>query len=104
MEWKTYCEESYAKVIPYLRTAIIKSLVKKGIPVKKAVKLVGISTTAYERHVNDKKVNMILQDEELGDMIEGITSRLSSGEVVEATSFCILCSKSRKVFGLQPCT
>ncbi len=104
METRTFCEESYAYVVPYLRAAIIKTLTRRGLAVKKAVKALGVSTTAYERHSNDERVNKIINDEELGDMVEGLASRILAGEKVDPSTFCVLCAKTRKVLGLRDCT
>ncbi|MCI2414520.1 MAG: transcriptional regulator [Candidatus Aramenus sp.] len=104
MELKTYCEESYVNVVPFLRAAIIKALTRRGFPVKKAVKVLGVSTTAYERHACDERVDRILNDEELGDMVEALASRILVGERIEPSTFCVLCTRSRKLFGLKECT
>ncbi|MEW9492081.1 MAG: transcriptional regulator [Candidatus Aramenus sulfurataquae] len=104
MEIKTYCEESYVNVVPFLRAAIIKTLTRRGLPVKKAVNVLGVSTTAYERHAQDERVDKIIKDEELGDMVEALASRILVGERIEPSTFCILCAKSRRLFGLKGCT
>ncbi|WP_253823165.1 transcriptional regulator [Acidianus sp. RZ1] len=103
MKWKTNCEEAYEKIVPYLRTAIVKKLAEEGLSIRSATSLVGVSITSYEKHVNDERVEKILKDEELNDMVTSLSSRLRTGDRVESVTFCLLCSKSRKIFGLEPC-
>ncbi|AWS00231.1 hypothetical protein [Metallosphaera hakonensis] len=105
MKWETPCEQAFSTVVPYLRVAIMRKLVERKIPVKKASRIIGLSATSYEKRVKDEqRLNLLIKDPDISDMIEGIVSRIMSGEKVEETSFCLLCSRSRKLFGLPPCT
>ncbi|BCU70951.1 transcriptional regulator [Stygiolobus caldivivus] len=101
----TPCEDAFREVVPVLRIAIAKRLIERGIPVVKASKEVGISATTYEKQIKNKKeeVKKVISDEEINDMIESLVGRILSGQTVESTSFCILCSKSRRLFNLPPC-
>ncbi|QKQ99544.1 transcriptional regulator [Metallosphaera tengchongensis] len=105
MKWETPCEQAFNVVIPNLRVALIRKLVERGIPVKKSTKIVGLSATSYEKRVkNEEKLKMIFNDPEVGDMLEALAYRIASGEKIEEISFCILCSKTRRIFGLPPCS
>ncbi|MEL9970895.1 MULTISPECIES: transcriptional regulator [Metallosphaera] len=103
MKWLTPCEEAFNTVVPYIRVAIMRKLVERGVPVKRASKIVGLSATSYEKRIKEEKLNLLFTDREIMDMIEGLVTRIISGDSVEETSLCILCSKSRKTFGLPGC-
>ncbi|WP_238025320.1 MULTISPECIES: transcriptional regulator [Metallosphaera] len=104
MKWETPCEQAFNTVVPYLRVAIMRRLVDRKVPVKRAAKLIGLSATSYEKRVKDEmKLKTLLSDPEISDMIDGVASRIISGERVEETTFCLLCSRSREIFGLPPC-
>ncbi len=103
MKWETPCEQGFTVVVPYLRAALIQRMVERGVKVKKATKLVGLSATSYEKHQKSIKVKEILSDPVVSDMLESLVGRLVAGDRVEETSFCLLCSNSRKIFGLPPC-
>ena len=101
----TPCEDAFREVVPVLRIAIAKRLIERGTPVVKASKEVGISATTYEKQIKNKReaVKKVISDEEINDMIESLVGRILSGQTVESTSFCILCSRSRRLFNLPPC-
>jgi len=105
MKLTTPCEEAYKTTIPVLRTAIARGLIERGMPVVKASKIVGISATTYEKNIKEKseEIEKLLSDEEIKDMIEALVGRILGNQTIESTSFCLLCSKSRKIFNLQPC-
>ena len=104
MKWETPCEQAFNTVVPYLRVAIMRRLVERKVPVKRAAKLIGLSATSYEKRVKDEsKLKSLLGNPDISDMIDGVVIRIISGERVEETTFCLLCSKSREVFGLPPC-
>ncbi|ARM76060.1 transcriptional regulator [Acidianus manzaensis] len=103
MKWETQCEIAYVKVVPFIRSAIIKKLVEKGMPLRKASKSVGLSITSYEKHVNSKNIEVLEKDDNISDMIDALANRIYSGEKIDPITFCILCSSSRKLLGLEPC-
>jgi len=101
----TPCEDAFKIVVPVLRLAIAKRLIEKGVPVVKASKEVGISATTYEKQIKmkEEQVKKVNSDEEVSDMLDSLVGRILSGQTVESTSFCILCSRSRRIFNLPPC-
>jgi len=105
MKLTTPCEEAYKTTIPVLRATIARELVERGMPVVKASKIVGISATTYEKNIKEKseEIEKLLSDEEIKDMIEALVGRILGNQTIESTSFCLLCSKTRKIFNLQPC-
>lgn len=105
MKITTPCEEAYRVEVPVLRIAIAKKLIERGMPVVKAAKTVGISATTYEKQIKEKweEVRKVLEDEEVGDMIESLVGRILSNQLIEPTSFCLLCSRARRLFDLTPC-
>lgn len=78
-------------------------MVERGVKVKRATRVVGLSATSYEKHLRSPKVKEILSDPVVLDMLESLVARLVAGDRVEETSFCLLCSNARRVFGLPPC-
>ncbi|BDB97976.1 hypothetical protein [Saccharolobus caldissimus] len=105
MKTTTYCEDAYFNIVPVLKTVIIMKMVEKGISLRDATKHVNLSVTAYERHrKNDvDKIEKIYRDEEIKDMINSLAIRLMNNERIDPISFCILCSKSRRLFNLPLC-
>ncbi|AWR98282.1 transcriptional regulator [Acidianus sulfidivorans JP7] len=103
MKWQTQCEIAYIKVVPFIRSALIKKLVEKGMPLRKASKSVGLSITSYEKHVNDKNLQLLEKNDDINDMIDALANRIYSGEKIDPITFCIICSNSRKILGLTPC-
>ena len=101
----TPCEEAYREVVPVLRLAIAKRLIEKGVPVIRAAKEVGISATTYEKQIKIKEemIKRVLNDEEIGDMIDALVGRILGKQTIDSLSFCILCSRSRRLFNLPPC-
>lgn len=103
MKWRTPCEVAYVTIVPYIRVLLIKKLIEKGVPVRKACKSVGLSVTSFERHKTSKNIELLEKDEDINDMIEALANRVYSGDKVEPITFCIICSSARKLFGLSSC-
>lgn len=105
MKLATPCEEAFKVEVPVLRTAIAKTLIDRGVPVVKASRIVGISATTYEKNIKEKEeeVKKVLMDEEVVDMIDALVGRILANQTIETTTFCLLCSKARKLFNLSPC-
>ncbi|MCY0874559.1 MAG: transcriptional regulator [Acidianus infernus] len=103
MKWQTECEKAYSLVVPYLRTILIKKLIDRGVPIRRASKIVGLSITSYEKHIKDDKIKKILMNEDINDMLDALANRLYSGDKIEPTTFCLVCSATRKIFDLPPC-
>lgn len=103
MKWQTPCEIAYVEIVPYIRSALVKKLLQKGVSVRRACKEVGLSVTAFEKHRYDKKVEILEENEDVNDMLDAIANRIYSGDRIEPMTFCIICSQSRKVLGLGPC-
>ncbi|BAB65856.1 transcriptional regulator [Sulfurisphaera tokodaii] len=105
MKLATPCEEAFRIEVPILRMAIAKRLVERGMPVVKASKISGISATTYEKNIKEKReeIEKLLKDEEIRDIIDALVGRILANQTIESTSFCILCSRARKLFNLKPC-
>jgi predicted transcriptional regulator len=103
MKWQTECEKAYSLVVPYLRTILIKKLIDRGVPIRRASKIVGLSITSYEKHIKDDKIKKIMMNDDINDMLDALASRLYSGDKIEPTTFCLVCSATRKIFDLSPC-
>ncbi|WP_338601994.1 hypothetical protein V6M85_01275 [Sulfolobus tengchongensis] len=101
----TYCEDGYFTVVPVLKTALILKLVNKGLQLREACKYVNMSITAFERHKkNDvEKIQKIIEDKEISDMINSLSTRIINRENIDSLTFCLLCSKARRLFNLPPC-
>ncbi|BBG23521.1 hypothetical protein [Sulfuracidifex tepidarius] len=97
------CEESYYKIVPPLRVALVDKLVEKGMSVTKASRVAGISVVTYEKNKKkfEKEVALLKGNEEMNEMLE-ITSAKYMNKVDEGP-FCVMCSVARLVLKLDKC-
>ncbi|AAK41359.1 hypothetical protein SULI_10630 [Saccharolobus solfataricus] len=105
MRYSTYCEDGYINIVPALKVALIISLLSKGQPLREACRCVNMSITAYERHKKDsvEKIQKIREDKEISQMIDSLSSRIINKEKIDPMLFCLVCSKSRRLFNLPVC-
>ncbi len=97
------CEESFYKVVPPLRIALVEKLIEKGVSISKATRIVGISVVTYEKNRKryEKEVTTLKGNPELNEMLE-ITSIKYLNKVDEGP-FCVMCTVARFALGLEKC-
>ncbi|QGA69293.1 hypothetical protein [Sulfolobus sp. E11-6] len=105
MHYSTFCEDGYINVVPALKVTLIMSLLSKGLSLRDACKYVNMSITAYERHKKDSmdKIQKIRENREISEMIDALTTKMINKEKIDPMMFCLICSKSRRLFNLPVC-
>ncbi|ACP37887.1 hypothetical protein [Saccharolobus islandicus] len=105
MRYSTFCEDGYVNVVPALKVMLVMSLLSKGLSLREACKSVNMSITAYERHKKDSmdKIQKIREDREISNMINSLSTRIINKEKIDPAMFCLVCSKSRRLFNLPVC-
>jgi len=97
------CEESFYKVVPPLRNALVDRLMEKGLSLKRASSIAGISVVTYEKNKKkfEKEIAILKSNEEMNEMLE-LTSMKYVNRIDEGP-FCVMCSMARVVLDLEKC-
>lgn len=100
-------------VLPAIRRAVCKGLVKKGLSQRETAKLLGITEPAVSQYIRSKRASKLRFSQEMSGLIDDVCLRITSGKISAYAgiqelaaayrhSGC-MCTLHRKLDKVPPC-